>query len=173
VKPFLGLSFAGDTTFVFLDGDVGKNAVVGIGGVWLGEVFGVEGELAHAPGFFQTGSSSLVIESSVTTAMGSVVVAVPRQVARYGLRPYGVGGFGVMHIGFQDTLQIFREKRNLAAMNIGGGATGFINDWVGFSWELRHFRSLGGDRVVGVSLEPEKLSFWRASMAVAIRLTQY
>jgi hypothetical protein len=57
---------------------------------------------------------------------------------------------------------------NIAALDVGGGVTGFLTDRLGLNWDLRWFRSLRG-RQQGVSLGREKLSFWRASMAVAVR----
>ena len=53
----------------------------------------------------------------------------------------------------------------------GGGATGFLNDRVGLSWEVRHFRSFNG-QAHGNSLGNEQLSFWRANMAVTFRYGQ-
>ena len=60
-------------------------------------------------------------------------------------------------------------SRTLPAMDFGGGVTGFLTDRIGLSWEARYFRSTSGG-TEGVSLGPERLSFWRASMAVAVRL---
>ena len=58
----------------------------------------------------------------------------------------------------------------LPAMSLGGGATGFLTERVGLSWDLRRFQSLSGmDGSRGVSLGPEELSSWRATMALAIR----
>ena len=56
-------------------------------------------------------------------------------------------------------------------MDFGGGATGFLNDRVGLSWEVRHFRSFNG-QAHGNSLGNEQLSFWRANMAVTFRYGQ-
>lgn len=172
IEPFIGLTFAGDTTLVTLlppDDTVGKNPIVGVSGMWLGDVLGLEAELAHAPGYFS--DSRLVIESSVTTVMGHIVVAVPRRLAQYTLRPYVAGGFGLMHIAFKDTVEIF-GSRNKAALSLGGGATGFLSDRVGLSWDVRYIRSLGGDLAQqGQSFESEKLSYWRATMGVVFRPT--
>jgi hypothetical protein len=54
-------------------------------------------------------------------------------------------------------------------MDIGGGATGFLSDRLGVSWELRHFRTIGRGGLSGTSVGPEQLAFWRATMAIAIR----
>src|SRR4051794_27913099 len=88
-KPFIGLTFGGDTTLVDFDNAADKTHLVfGVSGLTLGEIFGIEGDFSRSPGFFQTGN--LVLGSSVTTLTGNLVVAVPRRVAGYGLRPYFV-----------------------------------------------------------------------------------
>ena len=55
-------------------------------------------------------------------------------------------------------------------MDVGGGATGFLSNRFGVNWDVRFFRSLGSkEGGGGVSFGPEQLSFWRASMALAIK----
>src|SRR5438105_918884 len=90
IKPFIGATFAGGTTFIDPEHAVGKpNPAVGATVMLLGEVLGVEVDLAYAPGFFQTGQHNplLVLSSSVTTLSGDVVIALPRRLAQYSLRP--------------------------------------------------------------------------------------
>jgi hypothetical protein len=59
---------------------------------------------------------------------------------------------------------------NLPAIDVGGGATGFLTDHVGLSWDMRYFRSISGNgEGQGLSVGAEQLSFWRANMALAIR----
>ena len=171
LKPFFGGAFGGQTTFVDLDHGVGnKHIVVGASGVWLGEVVGVEADAGHAPGFFQTSSGHLVLTSSVTTLTGNVVVALPRRLTQYTLRPYFVGGGGLMRVRIDDAVSVLRVSRTMRALDVGGGATGFLTNRVGVDWQLRYFRSAGGvDEQRAISIGAEQLSFWRASMALAIR----
>jgi hypothetical protein len=93
---------------------------------------------------------------------------MPKRMAEYTLRPYFVGGMGLMHVQVEGRLGALPLSISLPAIDFGGGVTGFLNDRVGLSWEVRHFRSIGGD-TQGNSFVPERLSFWRATMAVAIR----
>jgi len=172
VKPFFGITFAGRTTFVDIEKAAGRqNAVIGASGVLIGEVFGLEGDLGLAPGFFEAGGQKLLLNSRVTTLTGNAVVAVPRSIARYTLRPYLVAGAGMMRVSIEGRLGALHVSRTLPAMDVGGGVTGFFNDHVGLNWEVRHFRSLGGDgQTTGVTfVGTEKLSFWRATMAVAFK----
>jgi hypothetical protein len=172
LKPFLGLTFGGKTTFVVDAEDAaGKvNGIFGVTVVRLGNVFGVDADFGTAPGYFEAGQD-LVLNSRVRTLTGNVVVAVPKTMAGYALRPYFVGGMGLMHVAAVPRQGILPLSRTLPAWDIGGGVTGFLNERVGLSWELRHFHSFGGD-TQGDSFEPEQLSFWRANMAVTFRYGQ-
>jgi len=169
VKPFIGVTFGADTTFVLNEATGESHRVYGVSGGWLGEVIGIEGDLGHSPGFFD--SPRLVLRSHVTTATANVVVALPRRWTRYTLRPYVVGGGGVVRVRSEDRTpqNLLEVDRSLPTMNVGGGATGFFTDRVGVNWELRYFRSISQE-ATGVSIGEEQLSFWRATMALAIRL---
>ena len=179
IRPALGLKFGGGTTFVDLDKAAGQpKLVLSVAGGVLGEVFGIEADFGRVPGYFQSGDRELirhlVVGSSVTTLTGSVVAALPRRLTQYTLRPYAVGGMGLLWVDivpdeeFPDVAR--RVTRRLPALNLGGGATGFVTDRFGLNWELRWFRTVGGtDHGRGDSFGPEVLSFWRANMALAFR----
>jgi len=174
VRPFIGFTFGGATTFVDPEFAIGtQNAVVGISGGWLGEVFGIEADFGRAPGFFQADDAPpdvRLASSAVTTLTGNVVIALPRRLAGYGLRPYFSGGAGLMHIDTVTQLQIFDLHRTLPTLSLGGGVTGFLTNRVGLSWDIRRLNTLRGEgETIGNSLGREQLSFWRATMAVALR----
>jgi len=183
IKPFVGITFGGNTTFVdFLQAAGSPNFVFGASGMWLGEVIGFEADFGHAPGFFQPGffptgdehllqeAQPLVIGSGVTTLTGNVVVALPKRMAEYTLRPYLVGGVGMMRVtidtGESPALDV---SSKMPAIDVGGGVTGFLSNRVGLNWELRYFHSVGGSQFRGFSVGAEQLSFWRVNMALAIR----
>jgi hypothetical protein len=171
LRPFLGATFGGGTTLVDLDEAVGSgNVGLGMSGVLIGEVVGLEADLGYGPGFFQNGDRHRVVSSSVATLTGNVIVAVPRRVTQYTLRPYFVGGGGMMRARSEDVGNALAYTVTLRAMDLGGGMTGFLTNRFGLSWDVRYFRSVGGKDVVGFSFGPEELSFWRAVMALAIRL---
>ena len=175
VRPFIGFSFGGSTTFV--DPEVAietQNVVIGATGGWLGEVFGFEADFGRAPGFFQRGEDVAeevqLVSSAVTTLTGNVVIALPRRLAGYGLRPYFSGGAGLTHIDMLGKFQIVDIGRTLPTMSLGGGVTGFLTNRVGLNWDIRRFSTFRGEgETVGNSVGNESLSFWRASMAVAVR----
>jgi hypothetical protein len=181
IKPFFGGSFAGSTTFLDLENAAGSlNKVFGVSGLRLGEVFGVEGDFGWAPGFFSGGegvqtvgcvatTTLCVVHSSVKTLTANVVIAVPRRLTTYTLRPYFVGGAGIMHASSELAFGALLVSSTLPALDVGGGVTGFLSKRIGLGWDVRYFRSVGTGEERGQSFGPEQLSFWRAHMAVAIR----
>ena len=99
----------------------------------------------------------------MTTLTGNVTVALPKRLVEYTLRPYFVGGAGLMTVRIDQFNNLFDISKNLNAIDVGGGVTGFLTNRIGLNWEVRHFRS------IGESQGPPELSFWRANMALAIR----
>lgn len=174
LKPFLGVTFGGETTFYDFDHAVGStNVVFGGSGLLLGEVFGVEGDFGYAPGFF-TKDLGLVLGSRVATLTANGVIAMPRRLSGYSLRPYFVGGGGFVHAGAEGSFGAAEVNRTLPVMDLGGGVTGFLSKRIGVNWDIRYFRSGSKpDRegeLQGPNLEDRRLSFWRFHTAVAIRL---
>jgi len=170
LHPFLGVTFGGDNTFVDLEHAAGRaHLAVGISGLLLGDVIGIEVDIGHMPGFFQTGDQLLLLGSSVSTLTGNVVLAVPRHLTQYTLRPYLVGGAGLMHVRSDQKLPALSFAENLPAIDVGGGVTGFLTKRVGLNWGVRYFRSVGEKAEGPVVVTGQQLSFWRANMALAIR----
>ena len=170
IKPFVSATYGGDTTFVLVpQGKSHAHAAFGANATWLSEVFGIEADFGHTPGFFQSSDAPFVTDSGVTTFTGNLIVAMPRRLAQYTLRPYVVGGAGMMHVRF-DGLGGLQTTSNLQVMDLGGGVTGFLTKRLGVSWDVRYFRSIDRTLENGFSFTSEHLSFWRASMAMAIRL---
>jgi hypothetical protein len=169
IRPFIGATFGGGTTFVELDR--GKaNLALGVSAAFLGEVFGVEVDIADAPGFFESDDRHLVTGSRVTTLSGNVVVAAPHRLTEYSLRPYFVGGAGLMRVRTTTSLNVFNVSKLLPSFDVGVGVIGFMTDHMGVNWELRRFQSIGSNSGgKGLSFGDEQLSFWRATMGVAVR----
>ena len=170
--PFIGATFAGSTTVH--DPEQGASSahllIGGSAGWWSTGIIGLEGDFSDVPRFFET--DNLVVSSSnVITLGGNVVVAAPLSVTRESLRPYLVGGLSWMHLSIEEGVNVFPElfgARNSLALNLGGGAIGFISPRTGVRFEVRQFRSL--ER--GENLNGERqslLSFWRATVGVVIR----
>jgi len=144
----------------------------GVSGLLIGEIFGVEADFGHTPGFFQSSTAQPVkiADSGVRTLTGNIVVAMPRRLSQYTLRPYVVGGAGVMHLEYDTEANVLQVAETLRAMDLGAGVTGFLTKRLGVSWDVRYFRSIDSTIEKGFSIGGERLSFWRANMAVTIRL---
>ena len=176
VKAFIGPLFGASTTINDLDQATGKShTTYGASFTELWEVFGVEGEIARTPGFFErepTGQN-LVLSSSLLTLTGSLIVALPRHIAGYGLRPYGTVGGGMLRAEYDDTLTVLPVSDTMAAVDFGGGVTGFLSRRIGVNWDIRRVQSVGGYSLGPTFLQHpddrQELSFWRATFAVAIR----
>ena len=172
VKPFGGVTFGPSSTLLIdLDHEAGQPKLnLGVSGLWLGDVVGLEGDVATTAGFFSGDPSSegtLILRSHVATVMGNAVVALPKSISQYGLRPYVVAGLGGMHVSTTDNVTAFPFAKWLSTWDVGGGATGFLNDFVGLNWDVRFFKTL---QTEPGGTGPEHLSFWRATMGISIRI---
>lgn len=174
LTPYLALKFAGSTNIVDLEGAQGDAKVMYGGSFTLltAGVLGVEGDFGFAPRFFERSPSGLVASSNVTTLMGNVVVAVPRSFSNYSLRPFVVGGVGLLHVSLSDVLGAFSLSRNVWGMNVGGGVIGPLTPRTAVRFDLRYFRNLtsGDESTTPTTLfGATQLRFWRASAGVALR----
>lgn len=172
LKPFLGLTFAGETTIIDLDETADDvHFALGGSGTWIGEVFGFEADFGFVPGFL-TGEEQAGLSSSVLTLTGNVVIALPRRMTQYTLRPYVAGGVGLMRVSRDDPFDAFPLTLNVMTIDVGGGATGFLSETVGLNWDLRYFRNITGapdPDNPGLSFGAPRLSFWRLTMGLVLR----
>jgi hypothetical protein len=171
IRPFFGSTFAGSTTLIDPELAVGNpHLTIGLSAVFLAEIFGVEVDVADVPGFFESGDQPLVLGSRVTTVTGNVVIAAPQRWTEYSLRPFLVGGAGLMRVHTSTALTPFDISSILPSVDLGAGVVGFLNDRIGLCWDVRRFSSVGKNTSTnGLAIGDEHLSFWRATMAVAIR----
>jgi hypothetical protein len=175
IQLFIAVSFGGDTTFTLVEYSARRPSVFyGGRGLLLGEILGIEADFGDAPGYFQPGDPNLpggpvVLHSRVTTLTGNIVLAVPRRLTEYTLRPFFVGGAGVMRARAEDIFGVLPVSDTLPVIDVGGGVSGFITEQIGLSWDLRYFRNLGGNDQNTETNFGRQLSFWRAGMALAYR----
>ncbi len=171
ITPFVGTVFAGHTTL--LDLDIGaassRHWVFGGNAAWLSDrILGVEADFSIVPGFFQnSGGTGLVLGSRVTTLTGNVIAALPLSVTRESLRPYVVGGLGLLHATTDDLISL-NESGDWLGLQLGAGAIGLITNRAGVRFELRHSRALSRDTTLRGE-RTSKLSFWRATFGVTLR----
>ncbi len=178
--PFVGGTFKAQTTLpVFglptIDpGALSRTLVLGVAGMWLSPgVLGVEGELAHAPRFFNLEGQPALVGSNVTTVTGSLVLTAPLSLTRESLRPYLLGGLGLLHVGVADLVSINPVDRNLLGLSLGGGVIGMVTDRTGLRFDIRQLRSVRDDEAPAGGLifsrARVRLSYWRATAGVTIR----
>lgn len=173
ISPFIGIKFGGGATPVFADLEEGaSNTKMTLGvsvAVLSDEWLGVEGELGHTPRFFeQSGTSGLIARSNVTTLMGSVLVAVPRRITRDSLRPYAAAGVGWIRTSVDDLNDLLPVRENLLGLSVGGGAIGPITNRTSIRIDVRHIRNIRANEPVSGFLQLTGLSFWRATVGVAL-----
>jgi hypothetical protein len=175
ITPWIATSFAIDTTFLTLETGARDRqyAMFGVSGSWLSnQILGVEAEFAAAPGFFEVDEpgnplNSLLQASHLVTMFGNVIVATPLAVSGDSLRPYLLSGLGWMHSTLDDQIGLLESDDSLG-LQLGGGAIGFVSNRIAVRFDLRNIRTLS--RATTLTGERDwKLSFWRASVGVAIR----
>lgn len=173
--PFVGGAFGTQTSFLILETDAKSSTQLIFGGsaaLLSRGVFGVEADWAYAPRFFERDNrAGNITGSSVNTLSGSAIFAVPLSVTRESLRPYAIAGIGLMHAAAADAINFSDFDANMAAYNVGGGALGLISPRTGFRFEIRHFRSLDNTPNELTAETSARLSFWRATVGVVIRLS--
>jgi len=183
VTPFLGYEFAARTTLPDLDtgAATSKHWTFGGSAAWLSDrILGVEVDFAVVPGFLQkSDSKELVTSSRVTTLTGSVIAALPLSVTRESLRPYAIGGLGLIRATAEDKAGLNESCRpgqtpgvtcpgNWLGLQLGAGAIGLITDRAGVRFDLRHLRALSRETTL-LGERTSKLSFWRATIGVTLR----
>jgi hypothetical protein len=169
--PFIGGTFARETVFnIGAELDEGSRHVIFGGSAgWLSAgILGVEGEFAYAPRFFEVENPlSAIVSSTLFTLSGNVIVAVPLRITEYSLRPYAIGGVGLIHSGIT-YLQPPHVDDNSMGFNVGAGAIGFLTRRTGVRFELRHFRTFEREPSDFGDVGP-RVGFWRFTAGVVIR----
>lgn len=172
LTPFVGTTFAGQSALVQFDPDAAATKHWAYGGsvTWLGDgVLGVEGDFAFVPGIFEDdNTANLITASSAITLSGNVVATLPLSITRESLRPYLIGGFGLMRARAEDQICLACEALNEPALQIGGGAFGLLSDRAGLRFDIRQTRTVRREETL-IGERRAKLSFWRLTVGVVIR----
>jgi outer membrane protein with beta-barrel domain len=168
--PFIGGAFARQTVFNtgVEQGEDSTHVIFGGSVSWLSSgILGVEGDFAYAPRFFESENPLDILGSNLLTLSGNVIAAVPLSVSEYSLRPYAIGGIGLIHSGISYLLQPAVDDNSLG-FNVGGGAIGFLTRRTGVRFELRHFRTFEREPSEFGDVGP-RVGFWRFTVGVVIR----
>lgn len=171
VAPFAGVKFGGGTSIVDLELAAGKtSSTLGVSAFLLNDgIMGYEVSFAHVPRYFEKGDSGLITAGSyVIDLTGNVIVALPSNVTRGGLRPYVIGGVGLVHAEASDVLGIFQVRRTMPAVSVGAGALGLLTVNVGVRFDVRYLRSLTSDDG-SLARVGRRISYSRATMGLVLR----
>jgi len=167
ITPFIGSDFGGDAgncaTLVPCDS---SQLSYGLGlGFMVGGIVGFEGEFAYAPHFF--GDVSGRPDNSLLTVMANVIAGVPIGP----VRPYVVGGVGVVHTNVSESILDVTQAltNNSFALNAGGGLMILFSQHVGIRGDLRYLRTLEDVEFSQLNLANKKLQFGRGSFGVVFR----
>ena len=133
-------------------------------------ILGLEADVGHTPGFFEGNDPlGLVLTSRVTTVGGNVILAAPLALTRESLRPYLVGGLGLMHARSKHAAGLFPVEQDLLGLTVGAGAIGFVTERTGLRFDVRHIKAISGADGPFDRPGHSRLSFWRATAGLAIR----
>jgi hypothetical protein len=167
VEPFAGVTFGGtaDTHRYVYGGRVG----------FIGNVAGFEADFGYAPNFFSGSDKFGDFQGklNITTLMANVLIGGAPHGG--GVRPYFVGGLGLMRGLVSSPNDLFSDvTRNDFALDVGAGLQGYFNQHVGLRADVRYFRSLSGKSDDGFLLDPTEFelgdfSFWRATAGVTFK----
>lgn len=167
VEPFTGVTFGGsaDTNRYVYGGRVGA----------LGHAAGFEAEFAYYPNFFE-GTDKFLTDKpgklNITTLMANLLIG-GAPMRHGGVRPYLVGGFGLMRALVSSPNDFFSDiTDNDFAFDLGGGLQGYFNRHVGLRGDIRYFRSLTGDSPTDTDPTHFGLgdfSFWRGTVGVTFK----
>ncbi len=128
------------------------------------ETIGFEFDLGFTPDFFAETEPDT--NNNLLTVMGNLIVGVPIG----SVRPYAVGGIGIMRSRITGAADIIDVNRNDFGVNFGAGIMGLFSDSVGIRGEFRYFRSLE-DQVDGFpDFDLSKFDFWRGSVGLVFRV---
>ncbi len=176
ITPFIGSTFGGQTAFLtFEQGDGARQLIFGGSAGWLTDgLLGFEADFSYAPRFFERDNrSGLLTNSYLLSLSGNVIITVPLSVTRESLRPYLIGGLGVINGRSEDLVNVFPElqdqQRALAALSVGAGVIGSVTRKAGLRFDVRHMRSLARGQNPVTLVSQTELSFWRATAGVTLQ----
>jgi hypothetical protein len=182
ITPFVGVNFSGSAD---VNGNGGsslgnqfeKKIDYGVSVTGMGAgVVGFELDFGYSPNFFEGGTAgnnqfALTNDSNVVTLTGNAIVGVPVGGHGPSVRPYIVGGVGLIRSNVGDAGDVFDAKsKNDFGFDVGAGVMGFVAQNIGIRGDFRYFRSFQGsepDSVTGLSLS--NFHFWRGSVGVSFK----
>lgn len=185
VTPFVGWNFGGSAD---VSGCIGDQCGVsasdkfehkidyGVSLATMGAgIAGFELDLGYSPNFFATNTASnntfrFTNTSNAVTVMGNLILGAPVGGHGASIRPYAVGGVGLIRTNVQDFEQTFSvNTKNDFGFDLGAGVMGFFTDAIGLRGDVRYFRSFTGSSSNVTGLGLSSFRYWRGSVGVSFK----
>jgi opacity protein-like surface antigen len=181
VTPFVGWNFKGAADVndggVSLENKFEQKIDYGVSLAAMGAgAIGFEIDFGYSPNFFESSPDSnngfdFTDDSNVTTLTANAIVGIPIG-GQHGasLRPYLVGGVGLIRSSVQDVDQFFDvTTKNDFGFDVGAGIMGFFTTNIGIRGDVRYFRSFSGsdDNITGIGVSD--FNFWRGSIGASFK----
>lgn len=176
--PFIGINWGSSVTFSDELGDLEdefeKRGTFGASLAWMGAgIAGFELDFGYSPNFFELTEGDEDFDygdNNLTTLMANVTLGAPiGGQSGPGIRPYAVGGIGIMRTRIGDADDLFNVSSSDWGFNVGAGVTGFFADNIGIRGDVRYFRSLQDIDVEDLDATLGDLRFWRGTVGVTFR----
>ena len=171
LAPFMGVKFGGGTSIVDLELAAGQaKTTLGVSAFLLSDaILGYEAMFGYVPQYFNGDTGPLIKPGSyLIDMMGNLIVSLPPDVTAGGLRPYVVGGVGLIHAEAADILGIFQVRRTVPAFDVGFGAVGLLTNNVGVRFDVRYLRSFTNDDG-SLARVGRRISYSRATIGLVLR----
>jgi hypothetical protein len=176
--PFVGWNWGGSADFGdFDDFDDEFERRVDFGGSlgWMGAgIVGFDIDFGYSPNFFEStvGEGDFEFgDNNVTTLMANLKLGAPiGGQSGPGIRPYASGGVGIIKSRIADAEDLIDVSSTDWGFNVGAGLTGFFNDSIGITGDVRYFRSLQDnepDDELDIALSDFR--FWRGTVGLTFR----
>lgn len=181
ITPFVGWNFSGSADVNGNGGQSFENQFehkldygVSLANMGAGAV-GFEVDFGYSPNFFERSTISnndfdFTNDSNVVTLTGNVIVGAPIGGHGGSIRPYVVGGVGLVRTKVADVPGTFEvSSKNDFGFDLGAGVMGFFAQNIGLRGDFRYFRSFQGSSDNDLGLGLSNFHFWRGSAGVTFK----
>jgi hypothetical protein len=154
INPWAGVVFGNDT----IENTVGS---FGVSAGAAGTLAGFELNLGYAPNPFDEN-----IDNSELDLMGDVLIGPMVGSGGYGIRPFVIGGLGLIRTTLEGL-----EDTNDFGFNVGAGVSGYFSRHVGLRADVRYFRTINAEEPEGLddlNIDLGEFHFWRAQIGLTI-----
>lgn len=152
VNPWAGVVFGNDAI-------ENKFGSFGVAAGAAGTLAGFELNLGYAPNPFDE-----AIDNSELDLMGDILIGPMVGSGGYGIRPFVIGGLGLIRTTLEGL-----DATNDFGFNVGAGVSGYFSPHVGIRADVRYFRTINSDEpLADLNIDLGEFHFWRAQIGLTI-----